>query len=356
LLEALAGRAGIDRTKIVKEACDAFAATLAQRRAVRDVVPKFAELFQRMTFEEPIQQCMSQRWLDRHRGASKTRDDIKALEPLIEAGCGAAQIELFRLLESALGSYADAMGSLLMEQRTFPLAESGERELDPAIRRACESRRLRVKDIVRRLLWDEAMDPLTPEAVKYYGAETFEERKSTIHHLENRVRAFREETRSEPHTKSSATLPAERRQHYRGSSWELDRIHYYLDQEYAQWAGEQQDNAEPARDGLGTCDCAIRDVVIELERTLVNPSKMMALPLSHALRALRNVPLPDLKTKRSEIERVLAEVVRHLQHSPDWDKCQRIAFTIAEVRALVEASLDARGRGRGEEGDTNTHV
>jgi hypothetical protein len=127
LLESIALRAGVPPEKIknsrsaFETGYSLFEEMLGHRLSVSKVVPKFSELFQRMTFDEPLQQCMSQRWLDRVRGASDTREHVRSMRPLVVSMCAPHQAELLSQLDEALAKYADAMEALLLDQHRYPL-------------------------------------------------------------------------------------------------------------------------------------------------------------------------------------------------------------------------------------------
>jgi hypothetical protein len=304
-----------------------------------------------MTFDEPVHQCMSQRWLDRHRGVSETREQIASAEPLVRAMCEAHHCELLRQLEAALKSYEDALGSLLMKQDRYPLSTDGALEIEGGAREACESRRLKVKAIVGRLLDDPDLRPLTPEAVRYFGAETFKERKLIVHRLENRVRTYHERRRaavasaasspepepgSAPSTQNEGTMPERAKFEYRGSLWDLDRINYYLNEEYGSWAS-------PSKPSEGTRVCAIRDVAIEMERALAAPGGVAMMPVGYALGALRTVLPADLEDKEADsVRRVLDDVARAIADATR-DPGGRIKELVDEIRARLPLETPGAG-------------
>ena len=329
LLESIAALAGADASMIQSsgerhlEASQKFMATLEQKLFLSKVEPNFGQAFHRMTFDEPVQQCMSQRWLDRLEGALETEQSTRALRSRLGPLCTADDAELLVQLEGALRQYADAIGSLLIEQRRYSLDGESELAIEPKARRALEMRRLKVKAIVDRIRDLPTAAPKTPDAIRYFGAETFDERKLIIHRLESRIRTHWD-------VGTPATLPPGSALQYRGSSWDLDRIHYYLDEEYRSWATEWQ----PSREEVS---CMIYDVEIEMERAVAgarDDSSLMT--VGYALGPLKKIPVadPDLREKAL---RVLEDVSTYVAQDPDGrDPGSRLRRLIEEVRHHLE--------------------
>lgn len=331
LLESIAVRAGAPPEKITnsrsvfEEAYSLFEEKLRDRLPVGKVVPKFGQLFQRMTFDEPLQQCMSQRWLDRLRGASDTREQVRLMRPLVLSMCAPYQAELLSQLDEALAKYADAMEALLLDQHEYPLGSNNDRTIDPKTRTACEVRRLAVKAIVGRILDGAEAAPLTPEAVRYFGAETFEERKLIVHRLESKVRTH-VDAGKEP------TIDWDRRWAYRGSSWDLDRINYYLNQEYRTWSSQHQPAA------ANTIDCAIHDVAIEMEHAVATPGAASLMPVGYALGALKALKLTEAD-QRDRVSRLLEDVATYIAaDSAGRDPGNRIGRLIQEIHSEIACS------------------
>src|SRR6185369_15794342 len=86
--------------------------------------------------------------------------------------CTSADVDMLEQLYGAIRQYADAIGSLLITQRQFDVDANGELHIEPEARGALEARRLKVKDIVARIHDLPVAAPKTPEATRYFGAET----------------------------------------------------------------------------------------------------------------------------------------------------------------------------------------
>jgi hypothetical protein len=185
-----------------------------------------------------------------------------------------------------------------------------------------------VKAIVGRILDGSESAPLTAEAVRYFGAETFEERKLIVHRLESRIRTHMD-AGNEP------TMDWDHRWAYRGSSWDLDRINYYLNQEYRSWSSQNQ----PA--DANSIDCAIHDVVIEMEHAVATPSTAAMMPVGYALGALNEVKLTDVG-RRDRVLRLLDDVSAHIAEDVDGrDPGKRIRQLIVEIRSRMASLVNA---------------
>jgi hypothetical protein len=239
--------------------------------------------------------------------------------------CEPYQAELLSQLDEALTNYADAMEALLVDQHKYPLGPNNERTIDAETRTACEVRRLAVKAIVGRILDAPETAPLTPEAVRYFGAETFEERKLIVHRLESKVRTHEDADR-EP------TIDWDRRWVYRGSSWDLDRINYYLNHEYRTWSSQ----GRPA--DANTIDCAIHNVAIEMEHAVTRPGAAAMMPVGYALGALKELKLTEA-SHRDRVCRLLDDVSTHIAaNAAERDPGNRIARLIQEIRSQIECA------------------
>ena len=325
---------------------------------VRALVPKLGEMFQRKTFNEPVYQCADQAWLARYEGARITRETLSPHLERIRSACHDHERGLFEMLLGELDAYCMAIHALLLTPREFRLGTNGELEMDPGIQTCCEDRRLAIRSLVGRLM-HPVDEPLLPESVWFMAAGTNEERKLIIHGLEGRIRREREETyedvfmgsnqtgtiaialrkltdeylqkaverenaaeherrlrkhaspEHEPHvsTRTANDTPM-RLLRFRESSWDLDRIYYYLLVQYfgvhaLLWAssptgaspGElpadaKSDGEPPSR--AHDLFCAARDVEMEIERYRARAKGGSLTPLTYAL-----VALETLKPARS---------------------------------------------------------
>jgi hypothetical protein len=363
---------------------------------VGKVIPDLSSMFQRKTFDEPLHHCADQAWLTRYEGARVTIDRLKRHEAVVEAACSTHEHGLFRMLLADLDVYAMAIQALLLRPKKFPLGSNGERVLDHGIRTCCEDRRLAIKSLTTRLL--HPLDvPLTEEAVRFIAAETHEERKMVVHRLEGRIRAQREraflaiarggrpaaceheaiaqlepvralvEARAaqETETRPTGPRPAPTRRsrtrrtaaagsdgsplnlmRFRESSWDLDRIYYYLLVQYfgtsaLRWDANGADTKRSAVPIEYEQLCAARDVEMEVERYRARNKGGSVTPLTYALCALQVLRPEEAAGRRVEhsVASALMVVKKEVGDLLSTDFGGPIA-------ALVDQITDAMGRRR----------
>ncbi len=358
---------------------------------VRELVADFGKLFQRKTFNEPIHQCADQAWLSRFEGARITRETLTPYVDRIQSACRDHERGLFQMLLTELDAYAMAVHALLLTPREFRLAANGELEMDSGIQTCCEDRRLAIRSLVGRLL-HPLDEPLLEESVWFMAAGTDEERKMIIHGLEGRIRREREETyetldkgsnKSEEIGAALAKLTdqfldkAVEREHaaaheralqnrtsqqrpaaatgvdeskdtplrllrFRESSWDLDRIYYYLLVQYfdlyaLQWQsggtfGVTGDGELVARPH--DLFCAARDVEMEIERYRARAKGGSLTPLLYALvalQALHPARAAAVEEVRESVSRAVALAKEELADLLRTEQGRPIARLLANI-------------------------
>jgi hypothetical protein len=265
---------------------------------VRELISDLDSLFQHKTFYGPLYRCADQAWLDRYDRVRLTREKLSEYLERVRAACPVDERGLFEMLLAELDGFAMAMGSLLLETKKFRLGKPGELEMEEGIRMCCEDRRLAIRSLAGRLLHPLG-SPRQKEAVRFMGAETNEERKMIVHRLEGTIRRKWEQMR-EPVSKITESFPSEGKQtveklespeeaiDFRESSWDLDRIYYYLLIQYFRTdvlaSGVGGDGSSPTENEFL---CAARDVEMELERFWAKSKGGSLMPLTYALVALQ---------------------------------------------------------------------
>jgi hypothetical protein len=215
------GPAATDRDQTLSEHWPIVWQSLQDRLAqipkpfLTDVFPEFDGLFRRKTFQEPIFECVNQKWLERYDGACATLKDLREREAQIEQVCRPHVADMYKALIATVDEYAMAV-SMLVGSKTFPIDPSGRVEMDPmGVGEACALRRKRIKSLVARLT-----DPLQAarfeEAFRFEVAESPAEKKSFI---QRRVKDIESEAK---------TLLDAANDQWRSSDWDYDRIIYSL--------------------------------------------------------------------------------------------------------------------------------
>jgi hypothetical protein len=136
------------------------------REPVTGIFPRLPSLFQRKTFNEPVDECMDQSWFQRYDGAVATREALRAQADLVAAECGGSGAEMYRALLAEVDGYAMDLRALLFKPRTFELTGTGRRDVPSGVRAALERRRMAVHRLAAELT-DPAQQPLVPKAYRF---------------------------------------------------------------------------------------------------------------------------------------------------------------------------------------------
>jgi TIR domain len=122
-----------------------------EKEPVTSIFPGLLGLFDRKTFQEPLDECTDQSWFKRYDGAVATRDALQAQKKLIEAECDPQLAGLYRDLVRAVDGYAMDMSALLFESKTFHLADDGTRTIPRGVQAALERRRMDVQRLAAEI-------------------------------------------------------------------------------------------------------------------------------------------------------------------------------------------------------------
>lgn len=189
------------------------------------LIPGLEELFRRKTFNEPLEECTNQNWIERFTGARDTITRLKGYGPVMKAD-DSYLLDLYNDLLAQLDGYAMNMAALLLKEERFKVGqEDGKLEIGGGIRRACETRRARIRQLVTHLLAPNCAPVLEQASRRYAKLTTFDAKKTImIHPAERRIRGAlggggRLRVTDEQLNECAASL------------WEFDRIYFYLVQE-----------------------------------------------------------------------------------------------------------------------------
>ena len=199
---------------------------------VSDLIPNLESMFQRKTFNEPVHHCADQAWLQRYQGARTTHERLSDNLSRVKAVCSTHEQGLFEMLLRELDGYAMAIRALLLlENKHFKLLHNGELDIDAPTKTCSRRSTPRHSESRRSAAAPTGQTAKRRSGSRFMAAETNEERKMIIHRLEGAIRLKREPTYVKPSTLDAALkeltdnrLPIV----FRQSSWDLDRIFYYL--------------------------------------------------------------------------------------------------------------------------------
>lgn len=185
------------------------------------------------------------------------------------------------------------------------------------------------------------------EAVRFMAAETNEERKMIVHRLEGAIRKQREaafeqaskhpEGRVDWYPIIGSLTGGESPIRFRESSWDLDRIYYYLLIQYfgtaaLRWRQDALDG-EPVtmqQDWL----CGARDVEMEVERYRAKSKGGSLMPLTYALVALQEIcqnPPPDHAAENMRVTSARDLVLQEFKSILDSPSAGALARVLREL-------------------------
>ena len=191
-------------------------------QAAAQLIPELEDLFRRKTFNEPLDECTRQSWIDRFTAARETIAALEGYRAIMKAD-NTYLLDIYNDLVSELDGYSMNMGALLLTETKFPVdIEIGKLAVGNGIKRACESRRGRIRQLVTHLLAPNCAPVLESESRRYAKISSFQARKTIlIHPAERAIKA--EYSGNQPRRLTERELNQSA-----VSLWEFDRIYFYL--------------------------------------------------------------------------------------------------------------------------------
>ncbi len=123
-----------------------------EKEPVTSIFPGLDGLFDRKTFDEPVDECTDQAWFQRYDGTVATRDALQAKRELVTAECDSQLADLYRNLVAAVDGYAMEMSACLFKTEKFKRADDGRLAIPRDVRAALERRRLNVRQLVAEII------------------------------------------------------------------------------------------------------------------------------------------------------------------------------------------------------------
>jgi hypothetical protein len=242
---------------------------------LKEILPDFEEMFRRKTFQERMQDCLSQDWIERYNGAHDTHNELKRHKDTVRLACRPYIADVFEELITALDSYSMGLSKLVGRPESRIHDETGVVVFEsPGLAIACERQRTKIRRLVSRVV-DQRLAPVLDEAFRFEGAETFEEKKQFIHRKTAELARFQ----------TAISTAAD-------SDWEFDRIMYYI------WQEERGETSV----GEG-----IYRTRLELEKVNSKTAGWSLMPLSYSLGPLeRAVARPGVDIDLIEVSQLNA--------------------------------------------------
>jgi hypothetical protein len=272
--------------------------------------------FRRLTFEEPVDFCHRQAWIDRIKGCHEVLTDLDGHLERVKDRCRPSEAELYQQLLAALDGYEMTMQAYLVKERRFELGKQGQLSMEEYVQWVCENRRRIVKDAVAALL-DPGRAPVFDESPAFDKLETFAEKKNAIHRKKAAIRIWIAQHQAvgdreglSPQEKYPAdapgkvpdiqdwqtppTLPAAAEfGRARMTDWDFDRIVYYATHQECLRQGFQPDGANQ-KYGILTGSAVEENVCSwledEVQKIGASPTtRESRLPLYYALSVLKHL-------------------------------------------------------------------
>ena len=235
-----------------------------------DLIPGLEDLFRPKTFNEPLEDCMRQAWIERFTAVREALAALESHRPVMSAD-NTYLLDLFNQLGAELDGYSMNMGALLLKEKQFDVdSQSGRLIVGDGIKRACESRRGRIRQLVTHLLAPNCAPVLEAESRRYAKMSSFDSRKTLLIHPAER--AIRNRASGAAVTVGDKELTADVLEACAASLWEFDRVCFYMVQEH---------------DGSADTARLLRDVEREFETVRAVDGGGSLIPLYYALRALK---------------------------------------------------------------------
>jgi hypothetical protein len=235
-----------------------------------DLIPGLEDLFRRKTFNESLEDCTRQAWIERFTAARETLAALESHRPVMSAD-NTYLLDVYNQLGAELDAYSMNMGALLLKEIKFDVdPHSGRLTVGDGIKRACESRRGRIRQLVTHLLAPNCSPVLEAESRQYAKMSSFDSRKTLLIHPTER--AIQRRSPGAAVTVGKKALTADVLEACAASLWEFDRVCFYLVQEHDESADTER---------------LVRDVEREFETVRAVDGGGSLIPLYYALRALK---------------------------------------------------------------------
>jgi hypothetical protein len=283
---------------------------------VQTLLPDFESWFREKAFDEALDQCTDQNWIARYENVVRALLRLRENEEAVQAACSRYQVDLYMHLSALVDAYRTDIRALLVRAKRFELDDqTGKLTVPKGKLLACESRRMRIRDVVSRIL-DPLDVPKTSDAARFWLSDSFELRKLLVHRLELALDDAR--SREPP-------LSAEDARAYFKSRWDLDRIYGYLALEKLEKEQSTTDVAwirVPAEHEVQRCRSSknampLHYALIALETVLrkrSGPPKANEQDLIQRL--IDNVRALELEAGGPPVERTLTEIEERLRKDP----------------------------------------
>lgn len=279
------------------------------------LIPELEEIFRRKTFEEAIEECTRQSWIDRFTGARETIARLKTHQALVKAD-NSYVLDLYNDLLAELDGYSMNMGALLLTEKKFKVdAEEGKLLIGTGVKRACEQRRGRIRKLVTHLLAPNCAPVLEEQSRRYAKITSFEAKKRMLLHPAERAIQDND-------GKGKPTLRPGELRACAASLWEFDRIYFYM---------VEENLSAPHVDQL------VDSLNQEFENIRAVDGGTSLIPLHYVIRALKKtMAQPAVAEKFSECNPRIRQTLKNVRQVLDDLGLDKGGQVGENIEALVE--------------------
>ena len=284
-----------------------------------DLIPGLENLFRLKTFNEPLEDCARQSWIERFTAVRETLAVLESHRPVMSAD-NTYLLDLYNQLGAELDGYSMNMGALLLKENKFDVdGESGRLIVGEGIKRACERRRGSIRQLVTHLLAPNCAPVLEAESRRYAKMSSFDSRKTLLIHPAER--AIRRRSSGAAVIVGKTKLTDDVLEACAASLWEFDRICFYLCQEHLECAVTER---------------LVHDVEQEFEKVRAIDGGGSLVPLYYALRALKaRVSVCELGPPLNDKLRPLLRNIVHIITRYGLDPGRQVQDVIADVESRL---------------------
>lgn len=288
------------------------------------LIPDLEQLFRRKTFNEPLDECSRQSWIDRYTGVQETLGEMRKYAQAMKAD-NSYLLDLYNELIGQLDGYAMDMAALLLREEEFKIGGDGRLLIDGGIKKPCEKRRRHIKQLVTHMLAPNCA-PVLGESRRFAKMSTFEEKKAlVIHPIQWEIQGMRKDKKLRDISKKQLGNCAV-------SWWEFDRIYFYL---------VQENSDSPSTRQLVEC------IDQEFEKLRATDGEASLIPLHYAVRALKEAfSRPAGRRESAELKpriRTLFARLADFLGKHDMDKGGQVRDNVDELLARLAASAPRTG-------------
>ena len=329
LVKAISGKSWKKLEKPFQKAWPKLQAVISKLRhyTIQELIPGFDRLFLRKTFQEPMEECMDQTWLDRYYGARQTVEKLQEHLKLTDERWQPYQIAILHEIISEIDGYTREMRRHLIHEVQFNHNNKGKLNFQSPRKKSqgkkfksakwSDKRCEKIRQLVAQLLNPKGA-PVLAEAPYFMTLKPFWYKKAYVHRIESEIHG------------GSFKLQEYEIQLCRSSFWDFDRIVFYL------WV-------EKSKTKKYETERLIKQVKMEMEKLRArDKEEISAMPLNYSIRALASVYKKNKQKKVKQKKALIQKVRACRKEALDFVKANKLdkGGQIKKQLKQLKASID----------------